>query len=311
MNAKTPNLEEILTFVEVGRHMSLSAAASALRVSIATVSRRISRLEERLDVQLLYRNTRGVTLTEAGTHYIERATRGLELIMSAEEELQDIMDMPRGRLRVAAPAILLQHTVGDVAIEYARAYPGVELHMLEVNHDIDMDEMDLDVAIQVLPSSKWALQGVRSTKSLARKSLGHMEMALCASPAYLEECGPIEAPSDLAGHECVVLGANPSARLVRFMSDDEDAFLVEVGLGIFTTNVSFCRNAALAGLGPAGMTMMDCARWIERGELVRILEEWRLEPVWCVATFVEEQRTPRRIRAFLDLLGAFFEERYG
>lgn len=301
-----PDLNEVATFLEVVRHMNLSSAARALRVSTATVSRRLTRLEERLSVQLLDRSTRGLALTQAGESYAERAARGLELIVSAEEQLQELTGVPQGVLRVGAPTQLLGHRVGAIAIEYARRYPGVELHIIEADHWIDMDEADLHIAIQVLPNSKWESQGARSLRALTRRTLGTMDMIVCASPEYLERHGPITHPQDLLEHPCVVLGANPTARLVQFYDDAGEGMLVEVPIGVFTTNVEMCRQAAIAGLGPAGLTWPDCRHLLETGELVRVIEGWRMEPVRCIAVFVDSPRPPQRARAFLDLLAEQF-----
>ncbi len=182
----------------------------------------------------------------------------------------------------------------------------VELHILEVDEGIDMDEDKIDIAIQVLPPSKWELQGVRSSRALTRKSLGQLPLLLCVSPQYLERHGPIQHPSQLQNHRCIVQGANPSARFVRFRHGDGTELEVEVSMGIFTTSVAFCKRAALEGIGPAGLTRADCQRLLDRGELVHILQDWETERVRCVAAFVEGPRPPRRIRAFLDLFDELF-----
>lgn len=306
MNPNHLNLQEVLTFIEVARHESLSDAAVAMRVSTATVSRRLSRLEERLGTALLNRSTRSLTLTEVGERYLETASRGLELILSAEEEVQDVLKEPRGVLRVAAPSVFVRHQIGKIALHYARRYPEVELHILEVDEGVDMDGEKIDIAIQVLPPSKWELQGVRSSRALTRKSLGQLPIILCATPEYLKGHDPIEHPSHLEKHRCIVQGANPSARFVRFRRGDGTECEVEVSMGIFTTSVSFCRRAVLAGVGPTGLTLADCKLLLERGELVHILPEWEMENVRCIAAFVDGPRPPQRIRAFLDLCDEWF-----
>lgn len=307
MNTTTPNLKEIMTFIEVGRCMSLSEAARTLRVSTATVSRRLDRLEGRLGVKLLDRSTRGISLTEVGASYVEVAERGLDLILEAEERVQDILKKPAGMLRVAAPSVLVRHQLGDIAIEYARLYPDVELHLLEVDQEIDLDEEDIHVAIQVLPPSKWELQGMRASRTLTRKSLGKIPILICASPEYLERHGPIDHPDDLKRHRCIVQGANPSARFIRLRDADGEYLEVEVSMGIFTDSIAFCKKAALEGIGVAGLTLADCGHLLKRGNLVRVLEDWELEPVRCVIAFVEGPRPPRRIRVFLDLVDEHFK----
>lgn len=302
----TPNLQEVLTFVEVARKGSLSEAASALEINIGTVSRRIDRLEERLGVRLLDRNTRGLTLTEAGHQYAKVAGRGLDLIVNAEVDLQEIFDEPRGLLRVAAPSIFVRHILGKLAVEYAKRYPHVELHVFEADKGVDMDKEDIHISIQVLPPSKWELQGVRSSRTLTRKSLGQLQIILCASPDYIQSHPAIEHPRDLENHQCIIQGANPSARFVRFFHSDGSEHVVEAPMSIFTTSVAFCKRAVLAGLGPAGLTLPDCQHLLDQGSLIRLLPDWNLESLRCVVAFVDGPNPPQRIRAFLDLCDQYF-----
>lgn len=297
----TLNFQEIATFIEVANHQSLSNAAIALRVSTATVSRRLSRLEERLGARLVDRSTRSLMLTDAGRKYLGAAGKGLELIMDAENDVQEMFQEPKGQLRVAAPGIFVRHQLGEIAIRYARHFPGVELHVFEADERVDFDAQEVDIAIQVLPPSKWEVQGVRSTRQLTRKSLGTLRIFLVASPKYVSANPEITHPEQLADHRCIVQGANPSARFVKFYHEDGIEHAVEVSMGIFTTSVAFCRRACVDGIGLTGLTEPDCKHLIQRGELVRLLPEWEMEPVRCVVTFVEGPKPPQRIRAFLNL----------
>lgn len=296
------DLNEVVTFIAVTEHLNLSAAAKALRISTATVSRRITSLETRLGVQLLDRSSRNIALTEAGRIFAHEATRGLDLIYAAEEELQQRTGVPQGLLRVAAPTELIQQSFGDIAIEYAQSYPKVELHIIAMDDDIDMDEEDLHIAIQTFPPSKWEKQGVRTSRELTQKLVGWMEMSICVSPSYLEEHGPIEHPEDLAKHPCIVLGTNPTARIVHFRSPEGTNLWVEVPIKMYTTNVMFCRKAGLAGVGPIGLTHPDSRKYLEEGTLVRLFPDWQLEPVRCTAYFVDGPNPPLRVRTFLDML---------
>ena len=302
MNYGKSDLNEVMTYIAVARHLNLSAAAKELRISAATVSRRITHLEARLEVQLLDRSSRNVALTEVGKQFATQALRGIEQILSAEEQVQQRTGVPQGLLRVAAPTELLQQSLGKIAIEYAKLYPKVELHMLAMDDDIEMDQENLHIAIQTIPPSKWEQQGVRTSRALTQKLLGWMEMHICASPDYLEKHGPIHHPQELSHHPCIVIGTNPSARIVHFQDQKGDDLWVEVPIRMYSTNVMLCRNAGLSGMAPVGLTWQDCRKAIQDGTLIQLFPDWRLEPVRCMAFFVDGPRPPLRVRAFLDML---------
>lgn len=296
------DLNEVIAYIAVTEYLNISAAAKALRISPATVSRRITHLESRLGVQLLDRSSRHIALTEVGRLFANEAARGLQLIYAAEEQVQQQTGSPQGLLRITAPTELIQRSFGNIAIEYAKQYPKVELHIIAMDDNIDMDEHELHIAIRAFPPSRWKEQGIRTSRELTQKLIGWMEMAICVSPDYLESHGPIEHPKDLAKHPCVVLGTNPSARIVHFRSPEGDNLWVEVPIKMFTTNVMLCRKAGLSGLAPVGLTWLDCRKELADGSLIQLFPEWGLEPVRCTAYFVDGPRPPLRIRAFLDML---------
>src|SRR5690606_34886598 len=95
---------DIAVFVSVVELGSFTAAAEALELSKAAVSKYVGRLEKRLGVRLLNRTTRKLTLTEAGQALYARAGTAIAELTAAESDVSELAGAPRGRLRVTAPA---------------------------------------------------------------------------------------------------------------------------------------------------------------------------------------------------------------
>ena len=189
-------LEAMTVLVAAADTGSLSAASRHLRIPLATVSRRVSELEQHLNVRLVHRGSRKLVLTEAGFSYVASCRRILDEIREAERTASGEYRSPQGELIISAPAILGRTHLMPIVDEFLRAFPDISIRLQLTDRYVNLVEEHVDLAIRVgrLPDS-----------SMIAVCVGLIRLVLCASPAYLEKRGIPATPADLALHDCVVL----------------------------------------------------------------------------------------------------------
>jgi DNA-binding transcriptional LysR family regulator len=174
---------------------SLSAASRHLRIPLATVSRRVSELEEHLNIRLLFRGNRKLVLTDAGRSYVASCRRIIEEIAEIERTASGEYRAPQGELIVSAPAVMGRRHVLPIVTEFLRAFPEVQMRLQLTDRYVNLVEEHVDLAVRIgeLPDS-----------SLIATRVGLIRKVVCASPAYLERRGVPKKPADLVAHDCVV-----------------------------------------------------------------------------------------------------------
>lgn len=295
-------LDDSLVFLAVCRHGSLLGAGRALGLATSTVGRRIDGLEERLGARLFERGARGLTLTEAGRLFRDRAEVAQVAIDAAADAVRALMSRPAGRLRVAGPSTLVRGALGDVAIEYLQRYPDVTLEVVGTDEDVVPDGETLHAAVRVSSEAPPA--------HLVARTLGRVEMRVVASPGWERAHPHVVEPAHLADVGCAVLGGAPEANRVRFARGHERRDLV-VAVALFTTSVSLARRAAVAGLGPVGLPAGTCDDLLASGALVELMPDWRLAPVPVVLLHAGDRNPPLRLRAFLELAAQRLSAAFG
>ena len=185
---------EMAVFVEVAKAQNFSAAARALKLTPSAVSKLIGRLEERLEVRLLNRTTRQVSLTDEGRTYYQSCLPILAAIDDAERAIAETREEPRGLLKVnVSTAFGLSHLEPLIPI-LLEQYPDLRVHLTLSESIVNMVEEEVDVAVRTgnLPDSSLIARKLRSTRRI-----------VAASPAYLERHGVPQKPDDLLNHNCL------------------------------------------------------------------------------------------------------------
>src|SRR5690606_9588655 len=231
---------DIAVFVSVVEAGSFTAAAEALELSKAAVSKYVGRLEKRLGARLLNRTTRRLTLTEAGQALYERASGAIADLAAAESAVAELADAPRGRLRVTAPAHFGEAFLAPLFAAFRKRYPDIQLDVDLDNRIVDLVEDGFDVGLRITR--------LDSGSMVARK-LADIRMVTVASPEYLERHGTPREPMDLREHECLLYNLDRVPGEWRYRRGLDRLISVRVSGGFRCNSDGALKRAALDGIG--------------------------------------------------------------
>lgn len=284
-------------FVTVCETESLTQAARRLGLSPSVMSRQIAALETRLGTRLFHRTTRSLSLTDAGTRYLERARRILNDLDEAERVAQSDRTEPSGRLSVTAPLIFGRLHVAPLLARFVRQYPKVSVELSLSDRFVNVVEEGHDLAIRIghLPDSQ-----------LIARRFGETRRALVASPAYLGGAGIPQHPGDLAQHDAIAF--LPSAPSSEWLFTEAGADLRIRLTPRFVTNSGDTAIAlALDGVGIARVLYYQVKEAIAERRLVEVLAPFAPEPMPIHAVYPSARLLSVKVRAFIELMGEVAE----
>jgi DNA-binding transcriptional LysR family regulator len=282
-------VQGVIEFVSVVEEGSFSAAARKLGRSKAYVSQSVSQLESRLEVRLLQRTTRKLSLTDAGDVYFRSAQDIVRQLLEGEERVRDFQKSPKGRIRVSmVDGGLGEWYLAPVLARFAAQNPGVVLDLDLSSRLVDLVGEGYDFAVRVgnLPDS-----------SLIVRKLTSFRYGLYASPAYLEREGVLSSPGQLREHNCLT-GA--SARWP--LSQGERSFEFRPNGNWHSKSGQVLISAAKEGLGIVRTASFYADQALASGEVVEVLPDWTREqtPVWIV--YPSGRNVPRRVSCAINFL---------
>lgn len=294
-------LRAIKVFVRVIDEGSFAAAARALDLAPAVVTRLVAELEEYLGTRLLNRTTRRLSLTEIGEAYLERARRILADVDEAAALAASATQEVRGLLRVLCPPAIAVHQLAKHLPAFHRDYPHVTL---EITSPGPVDTVDDSYDLTI-----WQARDPLDGDFVARR-LARSEFILCASPDYLDRRGRPEHPHDLKQHDALV---PPTAAMARGLtlqrgdgSEEITLPMVPNRATLSTTHMDTNYAAALHGLGIAGLPSFMVEDALLEQALERVMPQWRLFSITLWAGMPTRKYVPARTRAFLDFLLQIF-----
>jgi DNA-binding transcriptional LysR family regulator len=182
-------------FVRVVDAGSFSGAAKQLRIGQPAVSKTIAQLEDRLGVRLLLRSTHGLTSTEAGRDFYERAKRAIKGAEEAELAARGVDAALSGRLRICVPVTFARLIVVPRLSAFLAEYPAIDLDLVLEDRNIDLIEAGIDLAVRL---------GCLADSSLTARKIADGQGLVVGTPSYFDRRGVPQAPSDLLAHEAVI-----------------------------------------------------------------------------------------------------------
>lgn len=286
-------LAAMQTLVEVADAGSFSAAARAMAVTPAAVSKSIARLEQQLEVRLVQRTTRVSTLTDAGAEYVARCRQILADVGAAQQALERTARVPSGTLRLTAPALFGRRCLMPIVLAYMRRWPAVRVDVFFTDEPLDVVLGGVDLAIRFaaqLPDS-----------SLSGRRIGRVRRHLVGSRVYFERHGVPASPRALAEHRCLMRrgpeGLTPWAlgrHVVRPGASLRPALVLD--------DTEALHDAVRAHAGIADLPDYLVADGLRRGSLRSILGDHPLpaQDIWLLRP--SRELVPLRTSAFVELL---------
>ncbi|RUL75952.1 LysR family transcriptional regulator [Dyella choica] len=296
-------LEAMSMLVAIADHGSFSAAARALRVPLATLSRKISDLEAHLGTRLLVRTTRKLTLTDAGANYVTAARRILEEVEGAEREATGEFTTPKGELVVTAPVFFGRLHVLPVVIDFLALYPQINLRLILTDRNVDLIEDQVDMAVRIgkLPDS-----------SMVATQVGSMRTVTCASPKLLAGHGVPKQPDDLLKYPCVAVITPMPVPSWRFRMPRSQAMHdVPILPRLAVTTPEAAVQAAIRGVGVARLLQYQVADAVQDGTLQIVLQHYEPEPVPVNLLHALRGQMPLKMRSFIDFAAPRLRESLG
>ena len=290
-------LESLTLFVTAVDAGSLSAAARRLGLSASMAGKHVSRLEAHLQVRLLQRNTRHLSLTEVGQAYYRRARRILEDVDEADREARDAQQAVRGVLRVAAPVTFGAMHLGAVVACYLEKFPDVTVETLLDDRYIDLLAENVDVAIRV---------GRLLDSDLVVRKLAPCRMVFSASPAFLERHGHPSTPEGLRRMPRLAFSGAVSPGDWTVHDGDGRPVTIDGPLRLTANNTQMLLAAALAGAGVAYGPSFVFGEAIAAGRLIALLANHRTSTFDIHALFPTARHLSGKVRHFIDLLSTSF-----
>lgn len=287
MLTRSDDLQILLSVIDCG---GFSAAAEALDLQIARVSRAVSKVEKQLGVTILNRTTRRIELTDEGRQFVDSVRVSLLQIQQAEELLISRGELPAGRLRVDAASPFVFHQLIPLVQPFKEAFPDIQLEITSNEGFVDLLEKKTDLAIRI---------GKLTDSTLHARPLGKSLLYIVASPEYLAKRGIPKQASDLSNHQ--LIGFTGAKILNRWSVAGID--YIEPSLT--ASNGETVRQLALAGNGIACLSGFMVNKDIAAGKLITVLEQGKLTNTGheqINAVFYKSSSVARRISAFIDFI---------
>ncbi|TVP92206.1 MAG: LysR family transcriptional regulator [Pseudomonadaceae bacterium] len=284
------------TFITVASEGSFTRAADRLEMSPQLVSKYVSQLESQLGVRLLNRTTRKVHLTEAGSHYAQRAQQVLADMDELDNLMGDLQQSAQGVLRISAPVSFGSRHLSALLSAFQQAHPGVTVDLQLNDRKVDIVEEGFDIALRI---------GQLKSSSLIAKAIAPIRVVLCASPGYLAKHGVPTHPEQLQQHQYLhysYMEADPGMPLYAWLRGAHQPGAST----LICNNGDVLVNAAINGLGIALQPTFICGEALAAGDLQVVLPDYAPAPLGLYAVYAHRTLMASKVRCFIDFIEGFY-----
>ncbi|EMP0109939.1 LysR family transcriptional regulator, partial [Acinetobacter baumannii] len=283
---------------------SFSGAARELGITTSAVSQQIRSLENEMDVILLHRSTRKLSLTEAGQAFFSSCQEMLAAAERGKIRINELRDDLIGDLRIATtPDLAVQHIIPALS-HWMSAHRGLSVHF-EVGHRyIDLIEERIDIAVRM---SSTAVEESDSVIPMA-----FVDQILVASPSYLNQTSPILHPNDLNNHELLSINAMNDSRSFNFQhAKTGEKLNIEMASRLQSNNLQVAKALCQQGHGIARILYLDAQKELKNGSLIEILPDWKLPAFTLYAEIAKHDQQPMKIQRCVEALKQYFSQLAG
>lgn len=275
--------------VETG---SFSEVARELTLSQPTVSKHVAALESRLNIKLLNRSTRNLSLTDVGKVYYDRCVHILDELNETESTLINQKSNPTGKLRINTPVTFGELNIVPHLWQFLADYPELEVDLIMDDHYVDLVKEGVDMTIRV---------GPMNDSSLISRKIGDSPRVTVASPDYLAANGEPRTLQDLKSHNCIVYMLLTTLNEWHF-NGPQGKETIRVDGRFSVNNPRTIRQAVLAGQGIAVTPLWLIGEFIETGEVKVILDQYTPTALEIHAVYPDRRFVPAKVSCFIDYI---------
>lgn len=279
-------------FVRVAELGSFSAVAQQLGVARSVVTRQVAALESHLGAKLMARSTRRLTLTSAGTAYLEKCRVILNLVEAAETGVAEAQQTPRGSIRISVPLSFGLKRIAPLLLGFSKAYPEVALDMEFSDRRSHLIEEGLDLSIRITRRL--------GSNDVARR-IGSSRLLVLASPDYLARHGEPRHPQELIHHECLGYTSGGSAQIWQFTVNGE-LTTIPVRSRLHANNGEVLTEAAANGMGITLQPDFVADDYLRDGRVQAILTDFPVAELGIYVMLPGNRQVPHRVRVLMDYL---------
>ncbi|MFM0757361.1 LysR substrate-binding domain-containing protein [Paraburkholderia strydomiana] len=291
------DLNDFAYFHAVVTHQGFSAAARHIGVPKGTLSKRIARLEERLQVRLLERSTRRLRTTDVGRAVFEQCELMMASFEAAEGVVLDARAEPNGLIRISCPQGLLQNLIGGMLRRFMVAFPNVRIQLKELNRPADLVEDGVDIALRARTVVEAEASSVVRKFGLSRRVLTVSRVLKKALDEQLMIDELVTLPTlAMAEEEHFWLLSGPG----------DETRHIPIRPRLLCSDFEELRLAAMEGLGIALLPEHICRDDLAAGDLIRVLPQWHTKGGIIHAVFSSRRGLTPALRALIDFLGDEF-----
>jgi DNA-binding transcriptional LysR family regulator len=284
--------ESMRIFAKVAECLNFSDAARQLGISNSAVTRGLSALEKHLDLRLINRTTRHVSLTAAGESYFEACADVIVQIQRMEERVRGESRSAAGRLKMAVSALYAATELPRLLADFRQAHPLISFDLTIYETPAQVAPEDFEICIMTERKLR--------DSSLICRTLGQTCDVIVASPDYLERRGTPCVPGDLSGHDILL----DSESLIRYwtFSDKHGVHRVTLVPTLSAQNIMAVARATVAGLGIARLPRMLIEAELTDGRLIPLLESFDLEGRERTISllYAGQRYATQAVRSFID-----------
>jgi DNA-binding transcriptional LysR family regulator len=291
-------LQAMEMFVRVVETGSFSKAAVEFATTQPTVTKQVAATEDRLKVRLLNRNTRGVSLTEAGALYYEKCKNIVREAEEADNVVRVKQTQAQGLLRVGSSVAFGRRVIVPLALQFMREHPQLQVDLSFEDRYTDLVAQGVDVAIRM---------GKLADSALGARFLGTNPWLMVASPRYLKKAGTPKRPPDLSAHDTLIYSSVQGNDVWRVLGPRGEAVTVPVTARLRSNNLSAVLAATRSHMGIAALPWYVAHDSLQAGAVVEVLKGHSLPEQEIHAVFPSPKLVPQKVQAF----NAFLQGRFG
>lgn len=279
--------DDMVLFVQVIDEGSFSKVAEKLSLTNSVVSKRIARLEESLHVQLLYRTTRKLNLTDAGRILYHKAKVAKLAFQEAENVVTGYSDDMKGNIRITMPVVSANLVLSEAIAVFCKKYPEISVDLQITNRLVDLIEEGYDLAIRTAELED---------SSLIARRLIDSQWVMCATQNYLKKHGTPKTPEQLQDHECLMYRFDNNSNNSWPLYIDDTEQLLPIQGRFQSNNLNAIKQAVLSDLGIAFLPQALVYQEMQQDTLTQILQCFTRKKMGMYAVYPKVKQPDQKLK---------------